>query len=328
MNHDQIVQQSKQAYNQWCEQWRAHARAHAKFPMKTFNELNNIGIGKAILCVGNGYSFEENIDLIREYSGNVDIICCDKSLGHLLDNGITPTYCLVCDANVSFEKYMAPWKDQLQDTILIQNVCGNPAWTDGGNWKDRFFYVNMDVMGYEKEFSELSGCKNFVTAGTNVSNMLVVMVTQSDNTTRKNFFGYDKIILIGFDYSWKPDGKYYAFDQDGGGKFYYMRHIHGLGASGAHIYASNNLSASASWLDLYIRSYKLPVVQCSPDTIAPFFGVADLEAQLRYGFRREDQRTVQKLLATKMAIESQLKSVNDKLKHISREHYFAHMATV
>ncbi len=186
----------------------------------------------------------------------------------------------------------------------------------------------MDVMHYEREFSKLSGCPNLITAGTNVSNMQVVLLTQSDNKARRNFFGYDKIILIGYDYSWRPDGKYYAFDDDGGGKFHYMRHIHGIGAGGRMVFTSNNLSGSASWLDLYIKAYKLPVVQCSPDTIAAFGGVRDLEKQLRYSFQREDKATVLKLLSKKMQFEEQLKVVNDKLKNLGRAHHYAHLASV
>ena len=48
----------------------------------------------------------------------------------------------------------------------------------------------------------------------------------------------------GFDYSWKHDGKYYAFDEDAGGKRYYMRHVYGISGSGKLIYTSNNLNTS------------------------------------------------------------------------------------
>lgn len=328
MDTQSIIRQSKTAYQQWCVQWRAHAKEHAKYPMKSFDEFSGIGIGKAVVCVANGYSFEENIELLKKHQKNVDIMACDKTLGHLLNHGITPKYVLVCDANVSYEKYMKPWEDQLQNTILIQNVCGNPKWTHNGNWLDRFFFVNMDVMNYEKEFSELSGCKNLITAGTNVSNMMVVALTQSDNVKRQNLFGYDKIILLGFDYSWKFGGKYYAFDQDGGGKFAYMKHIYGLSASGKLIYTSNNLNASGQWLATYIDAFRLPIVQCSRDSLMTFGRIGDLESNLKYRYRTSDRDKVSQALKQKAHLETQIKKIHDSLKDISKAHYYAHLATV
>lgn len=328
MNHKQIVQQSKNAYKQWAEQWRAQASHHKKWPMKPMANFQFSGIGKAALCVANGYSFEENIDLIKKYQKNVDILCCDKTLGHLLNNGITPTFCLVCDANVSYEKYMEPYKDQLKDTVLFMNVCANPKWSDNGNWKDRYFFVNMDVMGYEKEFSALSGCKNFVTAGTNVSNMMIVLLSQCDNHNIRNFFAYDKIILIGYDYSWKLGGKYYAFDDDGGGKTNYMRHIYGLSPSGKMIYTSNNLNSSATWIKDYVANFKLPVVQCSKDSIAEIGLRGDLESNLKHRFCTNDASEVRQLVLRKNHLAAEAKKIDDKLKHIGMKHHFAHLATV
>lgn len=93
------------------------------------SDLEFSGIGKAILLVANGYSLEENMHTIKENKDKVDIICCDKTLGHLINNGIEPTYCLVCDANVDYEKYLKPFEDKLKNTILLINVCANPLWS-------------------------------------------------------------------------------------------------------------------------------------------------------------------------------------------------------
>ncbi len=322
MNHEQIVKQSKQAYKQWAVQWRENAKIHKKYKMKSFNDFRNKGIGKAILCVANGYSFEENIETIKENKNNVDIICCDKTLGHLIDNGIYPTFCMVCDANVSYEKYLKPWENKLDKTILFQNVCGNPEWTKNGNWRDKYFYVNKDVMNNEKEFSSLSGCNNLVTAGTNVSNMMVVIVTQSDNETKQNLMAYDKMLLIGYDYSWKYDGKYYAFDEDGGGKKYYMRHIYGISTSGKMIFSSNNLSSSASWLRLYIDAYKINAIQCGQDSLHIFGRLGDLKDQIKYRHKPSDYSLVKELLSDKRSLEERLTKVQNSIRDIARDHWF------
>ena len=323
MNHDQIIKQSKNAYKQWAPQWRKHAEFHKKYPMKSFEEFRNTGIGKALLLVANGFSFEENLETIKKYQHNVDIMACDKTLGHLLNNGIKPKFCLVCDANVDYETYLKPYESQLKDTILIQNVCGNTKWTENGNWKDKYFFVNKDVMKYEKEFMALSGCPNAVTAGTNVSNMMVVISTQCDNEKKQNLFSYDKILLIGFDYSWRHDGSYYAFDFDANGKRYYMRHIYGISNSGKMIYSSSNLSTSASWLKLYIQAYNINTVQCSENTLMTFGKTGKLEEQIQYRHKPSDSQLVRRLLKDKRSLENSLNKIQNDLRDIGRDHWFS-----
>jgi hypothetical protein len=296
--------------------------------MKSWSELEHSGIGKAILCVGNGYSLEEEIATIEKYWRNVDIICCDKSLGHLLDRGIKPTYCLVADANVNYEKYLKKWENQLQDTILIGNVCANPLWAEKGNWKDRYFFCVMDVLKSEKEFQSISGCPNTMAAGTNVSNALVIAVTQCDNHGRKNFFGYDKILLIGFDYSWSSTGNYYAFDKEGHGKTNYMRHIYLLDQMGRLCYSSTNLVFSAKWLSQYINTFKLNVVQCTKRSVfaTPKRGI--LAEQMQYSFRPGDSDRVKKIIDIRNLLAEQKKKCESELISIARDHYYSYLQSV
>lgn len=323
MNHDQIVKQSKQAYAQWCVQWRANAIENSKYKMKSFEDFRNTGIGKAILLVANGYSLEENMETIKANASNVDIMACDKTLGHLIKNGIKPKFVMVCDANVNYEHYLKPYEDQLQGTILIMNVCGNPLWAANGNWKDKYFYVNKDVMKNEVEFIKLSGCQNIVTAGTNVSNMMVVILNQSDNEVKQNLFAYDKILLIGYDYSWRFDGKYYAYDEEGGGKRFYMRHIYGISESGKIIFTSNNLNTSASWLNLYIKAYKVNAIQCGKHVLQNFGRSGDLATQMRYRHKPSDAEKVKELLKTQRSLEQNLNKIQNDLKKVARDHWFS-----
>lgn len=323
MNHEQIVKQSKSAYNQWCVQWRDHAKVHSQFDMKPFENFRNSGIGKTAVLVANGYSFEEQIETLKKYANNVDVIACDKTLGHLIKAGIKPKICVVCDANVNYEKYLQPYEKELNQTILFQNVCGNPKWTINGNWADRYFYVNKDVMQYEKEFMELSGCTNPVTAGTNVSNMMIVLLTQCENERRQNLFSYDKLALIGFDYSWRFDGKYYAFDDDGEGKHYYMRHIYGVSQSGKIIFTSNNLNNSASWISLYLKTFNIKAIQCNRDALMPFGGWGKLEEQMQYRHKPTDAGRVKNLLKERHGLEDRLNWINNTIKAIAKDHYLA-----
>ena len=325
---EMILAQSKAAYGQWKETWRKHAKIHSKYAMKPFDDFENIGIGKAVVCAATGWSMEREIDTLREHQGQVDIICNDKSLGHLLDHGITPTYCFVADARVSYEKYLLPWKDKVKDVILFQNVCGNPAWTEGADWKDRYFYCVMDVLQSEREFSEISGCKNIVAAGTNVSNGMVILLTQCDNTRRRNLFGYDKLLLVGFDYCWRPDGHYYAFDPSGGGKAQYMRDLYGRTIGNDYCFTSSNLAFSAQWLEQYVKSFKLPVVQCSKDSVLGLPQRGTLSKQMQYNFRRSDQPLVRELVAERYRIAERAKEIQAALGGIGRDHHFAVLASI
>lgn len=328
LSKDDIQKQSERAYKQWAVQWREHARINSKWPMKELADFENSGIGKAVLCVANGYSFEAEIDAIKAHWDKVDIVCCDKSLGHLLDNGIRPTFCIVADANVNYEKYLKPWESQLQDTVLISNVCANPLWAERGNWKDRYFFCVMDILQSEKEWQRISGCPNTMAAGTNVSNALVICMTQSDNTGRRNYFGYDKILLIGFDYCWSEDGKYYAFDEQGDGKSNYMRHAYLMDARGALCYSSSNLIFSAKWLDQYISAYKLPVVQCTRRSVFATSKRGILAEQMQYSFRPENKDRVKRILELRRIVSEKKKEYEKELAQVARSHYYSYLQSV
>jgi hypothetical protein len=327
INEQSIRQQSEAAYKQWAEKWRKHCKEHSDYAMKPMSDFQNSGVGKAVLCVANGNSFERSIETIVEHKDNIDILCCDKTIGHLLSFGIKPKYCMVCDASVDFDKYLAKYQDDLDETTLFISVCGNPEWTRKGNWKTRYFFTNKDVLGSEKEFNEISGCVNVIPAGTNVSNAMVILLTQSDNDGRNNFFGYDKILLTGFDYSWLPSKGYYAFDWDGGGKRQYMKHIHGLNHKGELAYTSTNLHFSSAWLHKYITTFNLPVVQCSEGTILFWKGVHKLEEQINYSFQTDDRGKVLSLMKKKRQLMDQMRQVEANLINIGEQHLRNYLAT-
>lgn len=328
MDKKSIIQQSKNAYKQWSKQWHEHAKLHSSFEMKPLNDFINVGIGKAVLCIANGASFEANLETIKKYQDNVDIIVCDKTLGHCIAHGIKPTYCMVQDANVDYDLYLKPYENQLDETILFSNVCANPKWTHNGNWKDTYFMINEDVMHYEIEFMKSSGCKNFIPAGTNVSNAMVILLTQCGNLPRgrQNFFGYDKIILIGYDYCWGDN--YYSFNNDGNGKINYMRHLYLRDLDDNIVYTSNNLKFSADWFETYCINFRLPVVNGTKNTILSRIHNADLADQLQYKFNTEDSVIVRKLNKEYAQALNKVKMFEQKLGDIAQTHYFSYLETI
>jgi hypothetical protein len=325
MDANHILMQSQAAYKQWCVQWREHAVEHSSYDMKPMRDFENLGVGRAVLCVANGYSFEESIDTIKKYQHNVDILACDKTFGHLVSHGIKPKYLMVCDANVNYEKFLEPYLEHTSDTILFANACSNPKWSKA-NWKDKYFFVNKDILKSELEFSRLSGCKNFIAAGTNVSNAMVVLLTQSDNNGRKNFFGYDKILLIGYDYCWRHGKKYYAFDEEENIKSNYMCHSYINIHSGAFGYTSGNLAFSAEWLAEYAKAFQLPLIQCTKDTITSNIQFGDLEKQLQYSYKVEDQEKVRDYVSQLRELMAKKFELETKLATIGKDHWYAHVA--
>ncbi len=325
MENDEVLKQSKNAYAQWCETWRAHAIENGKLEQRPFKDIEGIGVGSAAILVANGYSFEEDIEVLKESKD--DIYACDKTLGALLDHGITPKGCIVCDAVVDYEKYLEPWKDKIGGVDLYMNICGNPKWAKAG-WKNKFFFANQDVLQSEKEFMELSGCPNMIPAATNVSNAMVVLLFQSDNSGRKNVFGYDKVLLTGFDYCWHPTGNYYAFDHSAGGKRDYMRHIFLTDNSGQFCYTSNNLHFSSRWLSKYINTYNLPVVQCSNRSLLGLKYTGKLKDQINYNYNRQDSSKLIKLKKEKKEISQRLKELRKELNKVELDHYKNLIATV
>ena len=322
-----IRKQSEAAYSQWAELWRNNATVNSHHKMNRFSDFENIGIGKAVLCVATGGSLQTQIETIKEHQHNVDIMCCDKSLGILIDNGITPTYVIVCDARVDYEKYMEPWKDKLQDSFLIMNACGNPLWASNGNWKKKYFFVVKDILNSEKEFSAISGCPNIVPAGTNVSNSLVIILTQSDNEVRKNYFGYDKILLIGFDYSWEVDGNYYAYDKTGGGKTNYMRHGVVFQLDGEVAFTSSNLLFSGKWLQQYVTTFGLPVVQCTRNSIVAAARLGKLSEQMDYRYQVDDGPRVRDKIKLRTMLDNQIKEIDKGLASTAIEHHNSYLAS-
>lgn len=321
MSHNSDVRrQSEAAYRQWAPQWRKQAEHHSRYKMKDIVAFQNVGVGKACLVIANGYSFEKNIETIKKHQDNVDILCVDKCLAACLNAGIVPTYALVCDANVSYEKYLKPVEDKLEKTILFINVCANPKWTDNGNWKDRYFFVNKDVLDSDKEFSQLSGCRNLIAAATNVSNAAVVLLTQCENGARRNFFGYDKILLIGYDYCW-DDRSYYAFDKQGGGKSNYMKQVYVFNLASQLAYTSPNLLFSSKWLERYIKMFNVPAIQCTRETILTAKAFGDLAEQMSYRYKAEDAAEVISVLEYRRKLQAKIDAINQRIFDIGRDHY-------
>lgn len=257
-----VVKQSQQVYGQFGEsKWIPYAKKNVQLPHRDTNELRNIGVGKFLLLCAMGESLEANIDVIKKYRDRVDIVTCDKGFKPLYDNGVIADYVMVCDCNILFH-HIESHIDKTDGVKLLATPYANPSYTR--NWNgDRYFFVNQDAIQTEKKFIEIFGKDvRVIPAGSNVSNAMLVFFTGADEYQNINWGGYEQYILVGYDYSWRPEGNYYAWGNPKP-KRYYMNHRTVLDYNGDMVYTSENLWFSAKWAYSYITSFKLPVVNCS-----------------------------------------------------------------
>lgn len=238
-SHEEVLAQSKAAMAQWEDLWRQNCTKNAEIYRTRKERLNDIlfkGRGRTCVAVAMGASLEQQVKDIAKWQGKTDfdVLCVDKAVKHLQENGVTPDYVLVADASVSPD-----WLDGFDSSksALIANINSQPDWSK--NWKGPiYFYVNKDNIESEKIFSQISGCYEQIPAASNVGNAICVVAT--------SVMDYDKIILCGYDFCWGEDDNYYAFtDSD---KRYWMNHRIATDRSGRLVNTSENLVFSARWL--------------------------------------------------------------------------------
>lgn len=262
LTYSDTKKQSLQVYGQFGEKvWIPNSKFNASLPRKNANELKNIGLGKFLVIAATGESLEDHIDTLKKHRDNIDIMTCDKSFGLLLDQGIKADYCMICDANIPF-KYIEKNIDKTDGVKLLATPYANTEWTKA--WRgERYFFVNKDSIESEKIFLPIIGFDSrVIPASTNVSNAMAVFMVGFDEKIRINFSGYEKYFLIGYDYSWRPNGKYYAY-MDPKPKRYYMNHMMLLDINRDYVFTSQNLLFSARWLYDYAIYHRPPMFNCS-----------------------------------------------------------------
>jgi len=262
LGYKEVRNQSRQVWSHYGPTWLKHAEINAKLPRIPASAFANIGLGRTLLCVAMGESLESQIDVIKKYRDRFDILTCDKGFGKLIEHGIKADFVELADAAISYEKWLKPYLDHTEGVKLISTVYANPEWTS--KWKGPIcFYMNKDALGTERHFTHLFGSDmRVIPASSNVSNAMVVFMTGCDDNVRANFSGYQRIFLIGYDYSWRPDGNYYAWDNPKP-KLFYMAHRVMMDINGDIVLSSENLVFSAQWLKQYVETFKLPVVNLS-----------------------------------------------------------------
>lgn len=273
-----VRQQSRQVWAQFGESlWIPNAKENVKLERENSWNLANVGLGKNLVLAAMGASLEKDIEAIKKNRDKIDVVTCDKAFGPLLDHGVKADYVILADASI-LPHWLDKWVEETKGVKLLSTPYANPNWTT--RWKGpKYFYVNRDAIESEKIFLEIMG-KNTRTipAGSNVSNAMLVFFVGADESNLVNFSAYERYLLTGYDYSWKPDGNYYAWNlppfasedsvQDYIAKWKtpkrgYMTHRTLLDLNNEVRFTSENLLFSAKWLTQYIGAFRLPVVNCS-----------------------------------------------------------------
>ncbi len=261
ITHEETLQQSKSVFAQFGEsKWIPFAKENAQLPRNNATDLKNTGIGKFLLLVAMGESLEKNIDVLKKYRDRVDVICCDKAFAPMVRAGIKPDYVMICDANILY-KHMEGHEADTEGVKLIATPYANVEWTRA--WRGpRYFYVNKDAIQSEKIFLPIMGLDSrTIPASSNVSNAMLTFMVGADEKQNVNFAGYERYLLLGYDYSWRAAGNYYAWANPWP-KASYMTHRTMLDINGDQVRTSENLFFSVRWLVSYIQNFRLPVVNC------------------------------------------------------------------
>ena len=128
-------------------------------------------------------------------------------------------------------------------SVITANPDWSEAWHENGG--EVWYFVNKDNIKTEERYAPMSGCREVIPASSNVGNAQVVFATQ--------ILGYDRYLLLGYDYSWGFDENYYSFND--GEKRYWMKHLQFIDYTGRMVNTSQNLLFSARWLTDFHKNF-------------------------------------------------------------------------
>ena len=255
LSREEIHEQSVRAHTRWKSLWEENAKNNAANYIQSL-PINGSGMNRKAIVVSYGPSLQENLDAIKEKNLHYeyDIICIDKSLKTCLSNGIIPKYCVISDAQVSFEEYGDI--PNVRQISLISAVTANWKWSNhwvknGGNV---YLYLNKDHIRTHRIYGEYLGPGKtafIIPASSNVGNAAYVITTL--------VLGYRQVLMAAYNYSFELFGQYYGDktgkEKDinlGFDKHTFYNHYTMVGIDGKLVQCSHNMQFSAKWLIGYI----------------------------------------------------------------------------
>jgi len=250
MTLEEVNRHSNMALEAWRDLWTENCLKNKDKVVNSHKDFLNIYRDKTIVLFSYGPSFEDNVrevlaSDVMTNRDNYKIGCVDKAFRPLSERGIQVDFVLVADGSVSAEKWLDGVEDKyIKNSMLISNIYGSPdwvqKWSDIAGNKSIIFYLNKDNIKTHEIFGPLADYYEVIEAASNVGNSLVVFSAK--------IFGSKKILLFGYDYSFKD--KYYG-TCDNSKRWIYGNLVR-TDLRGDLVKSTLNMEFSAKWLENYI----------------------------------------------------------------------------
>jgi uncharacterized Rossmann fold enzyme len=184
------------------------ARKHLLAPIHTCHDWRE---DRPIALIGGGPSLRDNLDELRKYK---DTMVCGSAHDYIMEQGITPTYCIICDPDPIMVRYLTKLNQGTKYLIASQchidvfnHILGKVGkqgriLMPGAPWIPHTFIWHAasgkdfdDEVFPKDEFKVVGGC----TVGTRAIGMAMMM-------------GFRNIHLFGYDTCLTNDYKHHAYD--------------------------------------------------------------------------------------------------------------------
>jgi hypothetical protein len=107
-----------------------------------------------------------------------------------------------------------------------------------------------------------------------------------------------------------------------------MRHLYCVTTDGSFAYASGNLAFSAQWFETYVKTFNLPVIQCTGKSILSRLKVSKLDEQITYSHKPQDSQIIRESVSRLRQLMKQKFELEKTISGIERDHWNAFLCSV
>lgn len=213
---DFVENMSQNSGNAYGETWIANARENKSLVKECgwITEEQDSYSGKTAVLCGASQAIRNQFDQLKTILNDPDFVSIGITSGikMLIENGITPKYCMMMDASIKQERF---WEgmdlNRTKDITLIASVCTPNELLKRWKGQIKFLAVMTDYKNAEKKFTRwfypVNGCGIFFHALFSQSNMAAAIAYL--------VFGMRILIFVGNELSFPAeDSPYYAGRKD------------------------------------------------------------------------------------------------------------------
>ena len=166
-----VNQVSTNTGNHYERLWVDNAKANKPLIEKygrAGDALQGIGKNKTCVLLGASPAIKDQVETLRELRGDPNFIFMGLSsnIDFLLENGLSPHYMMVAEADPNVERFWTKTDFSLtKDITLIANICTHPWFLEKwqGDIKFLAIYTTIEKIDrkFNKWFSPINGCGDF-----------------------------------------------------------------------------------------------------------------------------------------------------------------------